>query len=535
MNRIIIKIYCLKKTIKKSFLGRRLIGLKYSIHRKLNRKSIPELLPENPWFKFATYAVRAATFIFAILRFHDVSLDFPYYITKTGAPLTDEGWYFSGAINKLTWREWYLPGDFNPIVSLPLNNFIAYPILNFFPHPLIQLRLFTCILAIASLLLIRKVSKRYLSENAVDLLLLFLSIDFLFFSYSRIALLEVWVLAFCSISSYFILNPDKKRQSYRLVLGSFSLLIALILKPQSFPLILALFYALLKNPEGKAKKFVSGIVVLIPVLIYISFTQILRNLFPEDHALFYSINLKERLVTDFWHFIVNFPLLLIKFHFAISAFAILGIIGLIVGAVLSFDKKQKFLSKFFLLWLSTQFGLYCFFNYHPERYFLFLTVPIYAGLSIAISTLLKLKRKLKIPGTILAILIVILQLKASVSKIQKYFRTTEPSYVHFMQSVEAILNERHGDPKNVRVIGAFAHTVSLYAKFKAINTDLTTIPIDQKIRKYQPQYLICFENEKWDFDKFKNQYRLKPLLTEPVMKNYYRSLPLALYELDPIE
>ncbi|MFB5649514.1 ArnT family glycosyltransferase [Leptospira wolffii] len=535
MDRIILRINNLKKTVKKSFFGKKLTGVKYSIYKKLNKTPALETYSKNIWLKLITYTTRIATLFFVLLRFYNVSLDFPYYITITGAPLTDEGWYFSGVINKLTWGQWYLPGDFNPIVSLPLNNFIAYPILNLFDHPLIPLRVFTCILAIITLLFVRKLARRFLSQITVDLFLLFLSIDFLFFSYSRIALLEVWVLSLCAISSYFVLNPDKKRQSLQLFIGSFALLVALILKPQSFPLTIALLYALLKNPERKTRKLTSVIIVLTPILVYISTFQILKIQFPEDHFLFYSINLKERLITDFWRILINIPFLLINTHFSITPFILPGIIGLLLGTILPLGKKQRFLSRFFLLWFSAQFSLYCLFNYQPERYLLFLILPIYVGLSITIVTLLKLKGKLKIPGIAFAILMIIFQFKTSTSKIQKYFKTAEPSYVHFMQSVETILKNRHKDIKDARVIGAFAHTVSLYAKFRAINTDLTTIPIDRKIKQYQPQYLICFENEKWDFDKFTNRYRLKLLLTEPVMKNYYRSLPLSLYELDPTE
>lgn len=535
MYSILRKINKLENFFKKKFPWNEFRRIRYSIYRGLFKKSVPPIDSEKKWSRFTINSIRAITLFFCILRFHNVSLDFPASITTGGAPLTDEGWYFGGAINKLTWGEWYIAGDFNAITSLPLSNFIGFPILAFFSHPLLALRLFTGLLAIVSIYFLRNTMKQFQPKIVAEIFSLFVALDFLLFSYSRIALLEIWVLSFCSISSYYFLHANKKNYIYTLSVGSLTFFIALAIKPQSLPLAVALFYAVLKNPKQQNNFSVSAMAILIPVIAYFCLSQVLKNYFPMDYELFYSINIKGRMVQNAIEVIENFPGLLLKLYVIVTPMGLFGILGLLLGTFIPSNKNTKFISRFFLFWFFFQFCLYSLFNYHPERYFILLIPPIYFGFINFILILWRLKGRLRIPGLVISIILIILQVRLSGSKIMKYHKNANSSYVHFMNSVENILKNRHADIKEVRVIGAFAHTVSLYAKFKAINTDLTIIPIDEKIAKYQPEYLICFENDKWDIDKFNKRYQIELLLTETVMKNYYKGLPLSLYKLNPIQ
>ena len=69
-----------------------------------------------------------AIIAFAILAALNLRADFPNYSPWTfdWAKYTDEGWYGNAAIRAHLFGNWYLPGDFNPAVALPVLPFLEW-------------------------------------------------------------------------------------------------------------------------------------------------------------------------------------------------------------------------------------------------------------------------------------------------------------------------------------------------------------------------------------------------------------------------
>src|ERR1700722_14242397 len=65
--------------------------------------------------------------VFLALHFLHLNADFPNNSPwMDWSKYTDEGWYGDGAIRHFLLGHWYVPGDFNPAVALPV-----WPILEF--------------------------------------------------------------------------------------------------------------------------------------------------------------------------------------------------------------------------------------------------------------------------------------------------------------------------------------------------------------------------------------------------------------------
>src|SRR3954466_4371647 len=62
----------------------------------------------------------AATLVLMVLRFYHLDADFPLGINWSGDVYTDEGWYANSAVRHYLFGYWYLAGDFNPSVVMPV-------------------------------------------------------------------------------------------------------------------------------------------------------------------------------------------------------------------------------------------------------------------------------------------------------------------------------------------------------------------------------------------------------------------------------
>ena len=70
---------------------------------------------------------------FAVLHALNLTADFPNHSPwlSDWAKYTDEGWYGNAAIRAHLFGNWYMPGDFNPAVAVPVWQFLEW-ILFFF-------------------------------------------------------------------------------------------------------------------------------------------------------------------------------------------------------------------------------------------------------------------------------------------------------------------------------------------------------------------------------------------------------------------
>src|SRR5580658_7855723 len=71
------------------------------------------------WFRIVIWAIARAL---RIVKFFYLSADFPNYSPWMidQAKFTDEGWWGSAAVTHFLIGQWYVPGDYNPGIALPV-------------------------------------------------------------------------------------------------------------------------------------------------------------------------------------------------------------------------------------------------------------------------------------------------------------------------------------------------------------------------------------------------------------------------------
>lgn len=147
---------------------------------------------KNPIWRWAYSAWLVAIAGFALLHALNLRADFPNHSPwmSDWAKYTDEGWYGNAAVRAHLFGHWYLKGDFNPAVALPVWPFIEW-VLFFFTGVTIEaarglaIAFFFANLGL-SYLLLRARGPRWMALLAVTLLV---TSPFLY-CFSRLAILE---------------------------------------------------------------------------------------------------------------------------------------------------------------------------------------------------------------------------------------------------------------------------------------------------------------------------------------------------------
>jgi hypothetical protein len=145
------------------------------------------------------YTIWLATIIgFAVLHTLHLRADFPNHSEWycDWAKYTDEGWYGNAAIRAHLFGNWYLPGDFNPALAVPVWPALEWVVFCFTGVTIEAARGLAVAFFFANLvlsyLLLRKSGSRWMALFAVTLLV---TNPFLY-CFSRLAILEPMLIAF---------------------------------------------------------------------------------------------------------------------------------------------------------------------------------------------------------------------------------------------------------------------------------------------------------------------------------------------------
>jgi 4-amino-4-deoxy-L-arabinose transferase-like glycosyltransferase len=169
------------------------------------------------------------------LHFAHLLADFPNHSPWMAdyAKYTDEGWYANAAIRYHLTGHWYLPGDFNPAVALPIWPLLLVPVFHFTGVSLTAARATALVLFGLNLLLVyavlRTQTERWTALLAVTLLV---SSPFLY-AFSRLALLEPLLMTFLLLSWLLALRlprTTQRRQTLSLIAIGLLLCLSILTK-----------------------------------------------------------------------------------------------------------------------------------------------------------------------------------------------------------------------------------------------------------------------------------------------------------------
>ena len=325
------------------------------------------------------------------LRLAQPGADFPPGITTSGDLYADEGLHASAAVHRLTRGEWILPGDFNPVVLMPVMEVVQAAAFAVAGMSLATARavdfMFLVLLAVAFFVLVRRLSSSLVAAAALALVLS----NFVLYAFSRLALLEVPMMAML-VATLAVARSSRiqRRELAGGALVGLGLALAVLTKATAlfaFPVVLA---ALAWRPGERPRWRGAAAALVASGLVLLVHQVIVRGFFATDYACVMAANIKvsasplqwarnlkhvlrQSLVVERWLFVGALP------------------IGALAFA-LSSDFRRHPLVIGALLWVASYLGLLSLSTYNAPRYDIVFVPPVCLLLVLAVAALAAVPR-----------------------------------------------------------------------------------------------------------------------------------------------
>lgn len=467
--------------------------------------------------------------VFVLLRFLHIEADFPHHYTHSGALYTDEGWYSNAAVIYNFTGNWHVEGDFNPAVNLPV-----FPILQSFSFKLLGLSLRSArvvnVILFIFLLIILYIFIKTFADIRIALFSLFLiSINFLVFIYSRIALLELPMTFFVVLSLFVASKRLPKWDNITIVSAALIYSTAFLTKTTAAFALPILAYAIWTKKRTIAGRLLGIVLFCFTTGVFIGLYHFLVvKSHWADYQFFTSLNFSARLQTDLASIAKGIARAL---YYGKTIDLILYPLTLIYAIFLFIfkrDFRKHTLFRLCLIWIVGYTVLIGLFNYVPPRYYLPMVIPLSIILAITIDHFISTRIK-SIQASILFGAIVI-SLVLNAYRIVNYIQAPAYTWKFMIEDIKDRVEV--GGERQPVLLGNFSNSISLATGLFSINDRLGTQDLDYKIHRYNPNYYVCLG----DIDAeilhiLSDYYHTERVAEYNVYDNYYTGEPVVLYRL----
>lgn len=480
--------------------------------------------------KILFIALLVITLLFVGARAVHLLADFPATINWSGDLYTDEGWYSSGAMHQYLSANWLVPGDFNPILSMPFFHLVQYLAFRFIGMSLTSARYVALFFFALALLAVWLLLRLHQMGWQALIVILFLSSDYLIFLYSRLAFLEIPMLALVLWSLYLIEFARKKNQNLLLLLAGFFYLMAVLTKTTAIFALPVLILDIAYGWQGTQLNFIRPLFFAVPALLpWAIFTFVTRCLFPADIQYFSKINFQDRLVFYPLQVIKNFKN--VFFSEPLLGQPILWVLLLSFGLIFlsrGYVIRNRLLQIFCLLSLLYA-AMLSFSSYLPPRYLIPLLVLCNLIFGLILVEFLN-SRKFGFYQYVFLLMAVGL-LIWNANKVFNYIAAPEYTFAHMLSDVKNHISTEK--PGSIVIIGSFSNTVGLDLNVETYNTFQGTKDLDWKIQQYRPSYYLALGEDPKELEILKKYYILNQIGNYEVFHNYYYGRSVIFYRLDP--
>ena len=455
------------------------------------------------------YAVWVSVIIgFAVLTALHLRADFPNYSPWTfdWAKYTDEGWYGNAAIRAHLFGNWYVPGDFNPAVALPVLPFLEWLLFYITGVTPQAARGLDVAFFFASLLLtyrlVRDKGNRWAGLMAVTLMV---TSPFLY-SFSRLAILEPVLIAQTLLALNLAVRMPRMSRPL-LVSAALGLLFAVMMltKTTAIFLIPAPLWALAVSMRQEQKPMVKYLLTATGTAIAsygLWLLMIMRLGLMADYRYLFFVNAYPKPSEPYWPLIAAFW----SFHGSLWADHVLMPLAALVGfaAALAWILRGRGLMADPLfgasIAASTGYLLFMTFQNHPQpRYFtvvaVFSFIQLTRGMEVLVS---KTERGLythpKFERVVGWAVLVATVAAVSVNSVHTLKYVLHPSYT-FVSAAQQLTEYIDAHPNgNRQVMSVSGDEISLITHMPALCDDFGTLDLPAKSARYMPGWYMAWNS-----------------------------------------
>ncbi|WP_263411494.1 ArnT family glycosyltransferase [Terriglobus tenax] len=488
----------------------------------------------NGNYRGVRWAILALAAVFFALHAVHLNADFPNHSPwMDWAKYTDEGWYGDAAIRYFLRGNWYVSGDFNPAVALPVWPLLEAGVFSIFGVSLgtargLAVGVFGAILIVTYLLLRRMRQGSLVPAIAV----LLLAVSPFIYAFSRLAILEPLLILLTLLGLYAgsFLSPQAKglpRWLPTITLGIIMPLMVLT-KTTAVFLLPAIFWMIFAQSGYRwrsALRFALPAGAISATLWASYFLIFVRPHYLADYRYLFSANQYTSFQKEpLWKVIAN----TFRDGMWMGRISYLLVAVAIAAVVLTHRKAWRnplYIS--LLLWVAGYFFFLAYHNNLQPRYYLVVAVPL--TILLAISLTLLSEDRAWVRGAAAAALAVV-TIRAGMETLH-YVRTPEYTYLNAAKRIRSTID---ADPRgNHLVLSISGSNLALMTGLPAICDDFGTMDLDKRVAAYKPGWFIAWnivEDDK--MDALAPLYKLTRVAEYPALDDPERNL-LIVYRLDP--
>jgi 4-amino-4-deoxy-L-arabinose transferase-like glycosyltransferase len=499
--------------------------------------------------------------IFLALHAVHLSADFPNHSPwMDWAKYTDEGWYGDGAIRHFQRGHWYVPGDFNPAVALPVWPILEAALFRFTGVSLTAARALTVaifgLILVSSYLLIRRwqtlsSDRTYETSLAPVIAVLLLAVSPFCYVFTRMAILEpllilltLWSLLAASYASPpgQGTEPTPPRARRILPILALGLLFPLMVltKTTAIFLLPAIAWLLWARAGYRVRPFLRLIIpaAALAAVTWLSYYLfVVRPHFLPDYQYLFDANsytgitpstaltiLAATIADGLWIGKILYPLSLLA----------------VISAVLLRPRLLRNpLVPALILWATGYAAFLAYHNNLQPRYYLMIAVPLTLLIPIVFSSLWTSNYRSRTSAqtwlhrlavtSIVAVLAVLTLTDAR--QTLHYVRTPDYAFTSAAAQIYQIIST---DPShNPLILSISGSQISLMTGLPSICDDFGTMDLPVRIQAYHPGWYIAWNQVEDDkMDALTPLYHLQRIASFPAFDDPERNL-LILYRLDP--
>jgi 4-amino-4-deoxy-L-arabinose transferase-like glycosyltransferase len=476
------------------------------------------------WFPIAIWAIVG---LLSIFRFCYLSADFPndslWMIDQ--AKYTDEGWWASGAVMHFLTGHWYVAGDYNPAVALPVWPGLLAALFHFTGVSLVAARALNVAISIATLGVVYAVVGRYSKRTSALMAVLVLASSPFAFVFNRLAILDTLVVfEFCLL----MLAASLVRERRIWPLASLTVLVtAMILtKTTAALLVPAVLWIAWAGTGYKWSGFLRALLagLVAPALLLKGYEALVKALgYGGDYQYFFDVNAMPDIdwghsLSTLWQFLEN----------CLWIDRVLYPVGLVILVVTVAWKRRLWRNRLFAAsWIALASQAVFIFSRQDDyapRYFLVMLVPLIWIVAVAFGETMahapKTSRLMMLAMAAAAI--------ANGVMIHHFLSVRDYDFRDAALSIRDIVRS-HPEQKPL-LMGASADQLSIMVGVPSINDGYGTEEMREKVGRYQPGWYVGWKDVDPASEDFLSGYRLEKVAVYQALDDEDRG-SLALYKM----
>jgi len=478
------------------------------------------------WLRIGIWAAVAAL---SVVKFCYLSADFPNESPwmMDQAKFTDEGWWANAAVMHAISGHWFVAGDYNPAVALPVWPVLLGILFHFTGVGVLAARALNVAISIATLgvifLLVRRFSEG--REAPALLAVLLLAASPFAFAFNRLAILETLVaFEFCVLM--LVASFATARKAWPLIAIMLLTTAMLLTKTTGAVLLPAVLWVAWSAMGRKFWTLVRAgmAVAVVPVLLIKGYAAIVTRMgYGADYKYFFDVNalpdiqwgqtlstLHDFFVNCFWVDRVLYPL------------------GLAILLVTVAWKRKLWTNPLFAAsWMVMAAEAVFIFRRQDDsapRYFFAMLAPLVWIVVLTFGELVTHARK----TALLLVLAIGGAVIANGWMIGGFLTHRDYDYRDAAESIAAIVRS-HPEQKAL-LLGVSGPQISLMTGIPAINDYYGTEDGAEKLARYQPGWYVAWDGAVADNKDLLAPYALEKLASYPVFDDDDRTT-LVLYKM----